>query len=234
MPRLARVVIAGIPHHVTQRGNRRQRTFFRDEDYLAHRELMGEWCRARGVEVWAYSLMPNHVHLIAVPTDSAALRLAIGEAHRRYTRRINFREQWRGHLWQGRFGSFPMSEQHLANCVRYVELNPVRAGLVRRPEEWPFSSAFAHLAGRDDALVRVSPLLERVDDWSRFLGQGEGQDMGALLRQHESTGRPMGDEGFVTDMERRAGRRLRAGLPGRRPAARDASSCTPGNAYGVP
>ena len=92
MARLARLVIPGLPHHVTQRGNRRQQTFFNDGDYAAYLELMADWCREEGVEIWSYCLMPNHVHLIAVPKTEDGLRRAIGEAHRRYTRRINFRE----------------------------------------------------------------------------------------------------------------------------------------------
>src|SRR5215831_4203837 len=129
MARLARVVVPGMPHHITQRGNRRQTTFFCDDDYHAYLELMAHWCRQCHVDIWAYCLMPNHVHLIAVPESEAGLRQAIGEAHRRYTRRINFRERWRGHLWQGRFGSFVMDEPYLLAAARYIELNPVRARL---------------------------------------------------------------------------------------------------------
>ncbi len=99
MPRLARVVVPGMPHHVTQRGNRRQQTFFNDQDYSAYLELMVELCQEEGVEIWGYCLMPNHTHLIAVPAAERGLRRAIGEAHRRYTRRINFREKWRGIAW---------------------------------------------------------------------------------------------------------------------------------------
>jgi putative transposase len=122
-------------------------------------ELMAQWCGQRGVEVWAYCLMPNHVHLIAVPRSEDGLRRAIGEAHRRYTRRINFREKWRGYLWQGRFVSFVMDEPYLLAAARYVELNPVRAGLVTDAAEWPYSSARPHLSGRDDRLVKVGALL---------------------------------------------------------------------------
>ena len=132
MARLARLVIPGLPHHVTQRGNRRQQTFFNDGDYAAYLELMADWCREEGVEIWSYCLMPNHVHLIAVPKTEDGLRRAIGEAHRRYTRRINFREKWRGYLWQGRFASFIMDKPYLLAAARYVELNPVRAKLVDR------------------------------------------------------------------------------------------------------
>jgi REP element-mobilizing transposase RayT len=114
MARFARVVVPGIPHHITQRGNRRQTTFFNDRDYLAYIELMAEWCEHHDVEIWAYCLMPNHVHLVAVPGGEHSLRLAMGNAHRRYTRRVNVREGWTGHLWQGRFASFPMDERQSA------------------------------------------------------------------------------------------------------------------------
>jgi putative transposase len=113
MARLARVVAPGVPHHVTQRGNRRQPVFFGEDDYLAYRSLLAEGCRTAGVEVWAYCFMPNHVHLILVPSDTDGLRAALGETHRRYTRFINEREGWRGHLWQERFASFPMDESYL-------------------------------------------------------------------------------------------------------------------------
>ncbi len=141
MPRLARVVAPGLPHHVTQRGNRRQRTFFCGEDYESYLQLMAQFCEAEKVEVWAYCLMPNHVHLIAVPDSAEGLRRAIGEAHRRYTRMVNFREGWRGHLWQGRFASFVLHEAYLLTAARYVELNPVRAGLVNAPRQYPHSEA---------------------------------------------------------------------------------------------
>src|SRR5512140_2761581 len=167
MARLARVVVPGYPHHVTQRGNRRQKTFLRKDDYTAYLELMAEWCGRCGVAVWAYCLMPNHVHLIVVPKSEDGLRRALGEAHRRYTRRVNHREGWRGHLWQGRFASFVMDEEYLLACARYVERNPVRAGLCRRPQDYAWSSAAAHLSRKDDVLVRVKPLLELVPSWAR-------------------------------------------------------------------
>ena len=162
MARLARVVAPGYPHHVTQRGNRRQPTFFSDKDYEAYLDLMGEWCRRFGVGIWAYCLMPNHVHLIAVPESREGFCRAIGEAHRRYTGMINFRERWRGHLWQGRFASYPMDEPHLLMAARYIELNPVRAGVVKKPGSYAWSSAAAHLSGKSDRLLTPSPLLDRV------------------------------------------------------------------------
>ena len=113
MGQVARVVVPDYPHHITQRGNRRQQTFFAEEDYRAYLHLMSEWCSKHGVDIWAYCLMPNHVHLIGVPQSIEGLARAIGEAHRRYTRRVNFREGWRGHLWQGRFASYVLDEAHL-------------------------------------------------------------------------------------------------------------------------
>ncbi len=134
-----------MPHHVTQRGNRRQKTFFRDDDYQAYLDLMAERCGEHKVKVWAYCLMPNHVHLIVVPKTEDGLRRAIGEAHRRYTRRINSRRRWRGHLWQGRFASFVLDEPYLLAAARYVELNPVRARLTTAPSKYRWSSASAHI-----------------------------------------------------------------------------------------
>ena len=209
MSRFARIVVPGAPHHITQRGNRRQPTFFCDDDYEAYLALMAEWCRREGVDVWAYCLMPNHVHLVAVPSNEASLRRAIGEAHRRYSRRVNFREGWRGHLWQGRFASFPMDHAHLVLATRYVELNPVRARLCRAPWRYPWSSAAAHVAGRDDALVRVAPLRKTFGDWREFLRSGLTDEELESHRRHERSGRPLGGKRFVSRIERLVGRVLR-------------------------
>ena len=167
MARIARVVVPGFPHHVTQRGNRRQQTFFGEADFAEYRRLMASSCKDCATAIWAYCLMPNPVHLIMVPSGKDGLRCAVAEAHRSYTRMINFREGWRGHLWQERFHSFVMDEHHLLAAARYVERNPVRAGLCASAEDrdWPWSSAHAHLREVDDALVQVRPLLDLVPDW---------------------------------------------------------------------
>lgn len=221
MARLARVVAPGIPHHVTQRGNRRQQVFFNDDDYLIYRKLLAEGCRNAGVEVWAYCFMPNHVHLILVPSDADGLRAALGEAHRRYTRHVNLREGWRGYLWQGRFASFPMDESYLTACARYVELNPVRARLVSKPRDWRWSSARAHLAAKDDELVRVQPLLDLVPNWGGLLAAGLAPDDHAILRAGERTGRPLGTTNFVTQLEKRLKRTLKKQKPGPKPRKRN-------------
>jgi len=216
MARIARVVVPGYPHHVTQRGNRRQATFFRDEDFRLYIQLMSEWCGSCGVAIWAYCLMPNHVHLIAVPQSEDSLRHAIGEAHRRYSRHINFREDWRGHLWQGRFASYVMDEKYLLAAVRYIELNPVRARITDDPIKYSWSSAGAHVRGRDDGFVAVKPLLDLVGDWKGFLSGGLTDDEYKDLRKHERTGRPLGSIRFLAKLETKLGKILapqRGGRP---------------------
>jgi putative transposase len=217
MARLARLVIPGMPHHVTQRGNRRQQTFFNDADYAAYMELLADWCRERGVEIWSYCLMPNHIHLIAVPSSEDGLRWAIGETHQRYTRRINFREKWRGYLWQGRFASFVMDEPYLLAAARYIELNPVRARLVEDACDWPWSSARAHLSGQDDCLVKVAPLLAMIGDWRAFLNSAVPEQELKDLRQHVRTGRPLGDDAFLGRLEEMVGRVLKPQKRGPKP-----------------
>ncbi len=217
MARISRAVVPDLAHHVTQRGNRRQKTFFVPEDYRMYQALMAERCRRWRVTIWAYCLMPNHVHLIAVPSTPDGLHRAIGEAHRRYTREVNRREGWTGYLWQGRFASFAMDERHTIAAARYIELNPVRARLVRRPAEYAWSSARAHLSGADDALVAAHPLLARVRDWSSLLDSAPAPD-GATWRKHETTGRPIGSDDFVEMVESRLGRTLKPGKRGRRPS----------------
>jgi putative transposase len=150
-------------------------TFFCEDDYQLYIDLLSEWCRRFEVEVWAYCLMPNHVHMIAVPETEGSLRSAIGEAHRRYTRMVNFREGWRGHLWQGRFASFPMDEKYLLSAVRYIELNPVRARLVEDPCDWRWSSAEAHLKEEGDTLITISRLSKMISNWQEFLDSKDEQ-----------------------------------------------------------
>lgn len=216
---MARVIVARYPHHITQRGNRRQQTFFGDDDYAAYIELMADWCRQHAVAIWTYCLMPNHTHLIAVPASEDGLRRAIGEAHRRYSRRVNFREGWRGHLWQGRFASFVLDHYYLLAAARYIESNPVRAGLVKRPEQWPWSSAKAHLARKDDALVQVAPLLRSVPNWREFLGEPDPANLAGQLHRHETTGRPLGSKATVARLEKKLGRPLAPRRAGRKPKA---------------
>ena len=214
MARMARVVVPRYPHHVTQRGNRRQKTFFSVADYEAYINLLTNAKIDAGVDIWAYCLMPNHVHLVVVPEQADSLSALFRDAHRRYTRRINFREKWRGHLWQERFHSCVMDENHLLATVRYTELNPVRAGLCLQPTDWAWSSACAHLQGEDDALVSVAPMLERINDWNKYLAARGSIIRLDTIREHVRTGRPLGDGAFVEELEHLTGRCLQKQKPG--------------------
>ncbi len=218
MARWARVVVPTVPHHVTHRGTRRLPVFFGEDDYRTYLRLLRDWCDREGVSVWAYCLMSNHVHLVAVPETEAGLARAIGEAHRRYTRSINFRQGWRGYLFQGRFASCPMDERYLLAAVRYVELNPVRAQMVESAWDYPWSSAAAHMHGKDDQLVKVKPMLERVADWREYLGRPTDPAELKALRRHNRTGRPLGDDQFIDRLEHTTGRELRPRKPGPRGA----------------
>jgi putative transposase len=203
---------------VTQRGNRRQKTFFCTVDYQLYIELIAQYCRLSGTMVWAYCLMPNHVHLLLVPRHPDGLRDALGETHRHYSRHVNFREGWRGYLWQGRFHSFPMDENYLMAAVRYVERNPVSAGLCERPEQWKWSSAAAHLRGANDDLVDVRPMLDRVDNWAAYLTDSNTDTtLEQLIEKHSRTGRPLGENDFIRRLETITGRILFPRKPGPKP-----------------
>jgi putative transposase len=226
MARLARVVVPGLPHHVTQRGSGRARVFFGEGDYRLYRDLLAEHCRAAGVEVWAWCLMPNRVHLILVPADEDGLRRALARVNRRYAGIVNARRKRRGHFWQGRFGSVAMDEAHLAAAVRYLALNPVRARLVSRAQDWRWSSVRAHLSGRDDGLTARRPVLERFAPFRAFLDRPGDAAALARLRAAESIGRPVGEPGFLARLERLTRRKLR---PARRgPKPKPAAAATPG------
>jgi len=153
------------------------------------------------------------VHLVVVPETEGGLCNLFRKAHRDYTRRINFREGWRGHLWQERFHSFVMDENYLLAAVRYVELNPVRAGLCLCAEDWPWSSVHAHLKGEDDELVTVKPTLDLVNDSLEYLEQ-QDPDERKSIRMHTNTGRPLGDDALIEKVEAVTGRDLRKKKPG--------------------
>ena len=218
MARIARFVVPGLPHHVTQRGNRREKIFFSDDDYDLYRDLLAEQCRKHGVAVWAYCLMPNHVHLILVPDGPESLARALGETHRRYSGVVNARLRVTGHLFQARFGSVVMDEVHLLAAARYVALNPVRARLVARAEDWKWSSARAHLSGCDDALVEVAPLLDRCGGrFADFVAAPADPALLAALRAAETIGRPLGSADFLDRLAEATGRDPRPRKRGRKP-----------------
>jgi len=214
MSRLARVVIPGIPHHITQRGNRRQSVFFCEQDKQAYLNLLRQFGPPAGIQIWTYCLMDNHVHHIVVPETKQSLALAFGEVHRRYTRMINFREKWRGYLWQGRFSSYPLDERHLYAAVRYVEQNPVCAGIVRQAKNYKWSSARAHVDKCDDVIAKHFFLLDEIDDWQRYLAEPISDKERKLIEYHCRTGRPRGNKEFIARLEKLSGRPLKKAKPG--------------------
>ena len=219
MARLPRITLPGIPYHVTQRGNRRQPVFFSQEDRQVYLRLLCEQTSRFELAVWAYCLMDSHVHLVVMPRTEQSLTRGIGETHRRYARHVNFREGWRGYLFQGRFGSVALDEAHLIAAVRYVERNPVAAGLVAKAEAYPWSSARAHVLGKPDPLLTSHFLKERITDWAAFLQDPTDDALGKALSRHGSVGRPMGSQGFLEQLEHLTGRRLRRGRPAGQPQA---------------
>ena len=144
MPREARIVIPGVPHHITHRGNNKQEVFFDDEDREGYLRLLGRYCREDGLRVLAYSLMTNHIHIVGVPARAESLSRAMQRTQQEHTFHINEKYGRCGHLWHGRFYSCPMDLDHTVCALGYVELNPVRAGLVRLPWDYPWSSSRAY------------------------------------------------------------------------------------------
>jgi len=191
--------------------------FFSDADRAEYLKELSEQGLRVGVEYIAWCLMTNHVHLVAVPKEEKSLSLGVGEAHRRYTRFVNFRESWRGYLFQGRFHSFPLEDSYLLAAVRYVLRNPVRAGLVERPWDYRWSSAKWFVGERkDDPLAAPSDMLADITDRRSFLLQ---DDVSLTeLRKHARTGRPLGSESFLMQLEQSTGRALRPKRPGPKPA----------------
>jgi putative transposase len=214
MARLARVVIPGYPHHVIQRGNRRQDVFFNDEDRITYLDYLRQYTKPAKIEIWGYCLMNNHVHLIAVPARENGLAKGLGDAHRQYTRKINFRQGWRGYLWEGRFKSYPLSEKYLYAALRYVERNPVRAGIVKKAEDYRWSSARAHVKKEGDSLLTPHFMLEEIEDWGLYLREEDKEEDRNLFRFHMRTGRPLGDLKFIEKLEKITGRLLRKKKPG--------------------
>ena len=209
------MVVPGLPHHVTQRGVRLIDIFDDDLDRELYLQLMREHAPAAGLTFLAWCLMTNHLHLVVVPEREESLARGIGNAHKAYTRAKNFRCGARGYLFQGRFGSCVLDERHLMAAARYVELNPVSAGLVEDPARYLWSSAAFHLAHeKTDPLVTDRTMLGLVDDWRTFLQDGIDELEAKELEKRLATGRPWGDERFIGRLEKRLGRSLKRGRPG--------------------
>lgn len=213
---MARVVVPGVPHHVTQRGDRRETVFLARGDYQRYLNLLKEYSAARGLEVAAYCLMPNHVHLVAIPRRADSLATVLKPVHLRLAQFVNWTHGMTGRRWQGRFFSCPLDDRHTATAVRYVELNPVRAGLVREAESYQWSSAAAHAGLRnDDVLTADVRKLVGTGDWRAWLREPDADELIEQLRLLTRTGRPFGEASFVDKAEQVTGRLLRPRPAGR-------------------
>ena len=220
MPRISRAIAVGYPHHVTQRGNYRQTVFSEADDYRNYLDYLAQYAPQCDLEIWAYCLMPNHVHMVCVPRQPDSLSRTLHTVHMKYALYFNKKKNAIGHLWQGRFFSCALDERHVYAAVRYVERNPLRAGLVSAPGDYPWSSAKAHIAGEGDPVLSGSCFLtEIVTDWRQYLGtepeaKEEAKKEAAVIKA-TLTGRPCGEEDFVKGVEARLGRILKPQPRGR-------------------
>ena len=219
MPRLARTVFAGIPHHITQRGNRREDVFYAEEDYHIYLDWLRLYARKHQLEILAYCLMTNHVHLVAVPRNVNSLQQTLKPLHMRYAQRINRMRNWIGHFWQGRYFSSPLDEHHMWAAIRYVELNPVRARMVRKAEHYRWSSAASHCGLVDGGVLsgaaQWEKLHEQVENWSAWLAEGDDPLELARVRRNTNKGLPCGSDRFIHNLEKMIGRTLRFRPQGR-------------------
>ena len=174
MPRIARFVAPGVAHHITQRGTARQLVFRSNSDRRVYLQLLREQAEFGKVSILAYCLMPNHVHLVAVPHEEDALAVALRRVHGRYAQYFNARCRRSGHLWQNRFYSCAMGVGHLWTAIRYVETNPVRSGMVGEAAEYEWSSAEAHCSGQDRWRVLDMGFYREsggAETWRRLYGE---------------------------------------------------------------
>lgn len=224
MARQPRLAFAGHPHHIIQRGNNRQRIFHDAADCERFLALLSEVSRAHHLAVHAYVLMPNHVHLLATPTDAPDLSKAMQALGRRYALWVNARHQRTGTLWEGRFrASIVESERYLFACSRYIELNPVRAGLVTEPAAYRWSSHAHHIGARPDPLIDEHPLIwslgntpyERQAAYRRLFEHPGAESETAALRAAIQSGWAVGDAAFVESIQVALGRSSTARRRGR-------------------
>ncbi|HAV42024.1 MAG TPA: transposase [Acidobacteria bacterium] len=209
MPRTARIVVPGIPHHVIQRGNRSEVVFFKEEDRRTYLKILTFFAKKYKVEIWSYCLMTNHLHLAAVPSRPESLAKMMGAVHKRYTALINIRNNWKGTLWQGRYLSYPMDERYLYTCIKYIERNPVRAKIVKRAEDYPWSSARAHIFKWDDPVLSSFFMIDQIKDWRAYLQEKESEEDLEKIRKNQSSGHPLGNERFYNQIEKLTGLKLK-------------------------
>lgn len=218
MARIARVVVPGTPHLVTQRGENNRQVFFSDEDRMEYLKLLAASCARWSVRVWAYCLMPDRVHLVVTPETPNGMARALGETHRRYAKGANIRGGREGKLWHARFASCALEPTWMAKAARWVERVPVEAGVASKPEEYKWSSAAAHI-GRNshDPAVTSEPPPGAEGKWAKYIvAPNVPEEIRALLAS-ERTGRPLGSLEYVRELEKKFGRRFRPRKRGRKP-----------------
>jgi len=215
------LVLPGVAHHVTQRGNNRQQVFFSDEDRLAYLDRLFAYCAEYGTRVLAYCLMPNHVHVVAVPSREGSLARVFGRLQADYARYVNLKLRAVGHLWQERYYSCPMDDGHTVRAIAYIERNPLRANLVERAGEFVWSSAAAHLRGCDEMCrIEFEPWRRwySPERWEEVLAVGlEEEGWRARFREASRRGLPIGERAWIGELERACGRGLSFRPPGRPP-----------------
>jgi putative transposase len=219
MSRNARLVRPEVPHHITQRGIRKTSIFREAEDYQQYTDLMVENCHKYGVLVRAHCWMPNHVHLVAIPLHPDSFAKAFRRTNSTYARLFNRKYELSGYLWQDRYFSCPLGEEHFWCALRYVERNPVRAGLVSSAEDYEWSSAAFHSFGQPNSLMdtKWNPS-DIVPDWKNWISNSNDSNVDQDIRAKTKTGFPCGDEHFIRSMEGELGRILRTQKPGRKTA----------------
>ena len=213
MPRKYRIVVVGKPHHIIQRGNRRQKVFFYPGDKTLYLKFLKEQVEKYDVDVWAYCLMDNHVHLVLVPKTIEGLAKAVAETNRYFACKINKRYGWKGYLWQGRFISFVMDEIYLNRTLRYVENNPVRAKIVEKPWDYLWSSARKHVNKAEDTLVKDCPAVQLVGDWKDYLMRPEIDELLNEIRKRNLSGLPLGESQFIEKIAKDYGLKLEELIP---------------------
>ena len=221
MSRIARIVLPDVPYHITQRGNARQQVFFHDRDYTLYLDLLRQFHADAHLRILAYCLMPNHIHLIAIPERPNAMADALRATHANYARHYNLEKRSCGHVWQARYFSTPMDTTHLWRAMAYVERNPVRAGLVQYAEHFSWSSARLRLTSDPAASASFIDLAYwraeySRDRWKQALQTSVDEEaFGQRLQEASRHGRPLGNDEFVRQLERRSGRTLRPSPVGR-------------------
>ncbi len=216
MARLARSTVPGYPHHVLQRGNRDQQVFESEADYRRYLEWLREYATRYGVDIGAYCLMPNHVHVICVPRSDGALTRTFNTTHMRYAQYFNGKREATGPLWRARFMSCILDGPSVLEEVRFIETNPVRARLVSPADAYPWSSARSHVTGEPDPLLSKDGLIQvKQTDWASYLAESGEEFIIRRVRERLRTGRPAGEPEFVRVLEDKLGRSLQAKSRGR-------------------